>query len=68
MKLTTNRGAKIKLENFDVGEDAFAGVYKITITAHFQLPLPKKEDPLWFKFKKAYSCQKMIVRSDRFDL
>ena len=66
MKLTTRKDSKIKLEKCDIGDDESSGVHKITITAHFQLPLPKKDDPSTFKFKKASSFQKMAVRSDRF--
>ena len=56
-------------EDDDNNEDEEAvpvPVFKIFIKAHFQIANPKKGDCASFKFKKAPSCQKITVKTDKF--
>jgi hypothetical protein len=39
---------------------------KVTIKAHFQIANPKRGDSASYRFKKASSCQKLTIKSNRF--
>ena len=67
-KFKTEKGTLACKKEADIEEEEIDRLLavKVTIKAHFQIANPKRGDSASYRFKKASSCQKLTIKSNRF--